>query len=210
VNDGGVTDEPRAHRLPVDAAAVIAAIQEQVESLPLPSWPVFALVDSDTPGWLCGFGETLGESQNGTTSVRIDYHPPGEAQRLIVQTQHDQSYWPSLRALLAQLDTDEEDGGEPLELAVEDEGAAASPPAANATVFIDGEPAPAITSHDSDRTVWYARTQDVAVVVAARRVTLKSVRLARIRVLAPFKDERRRIIRAFLAAQPWPPPPYRQ
>jgi hypothetical protein len=151
----------------------------------------------------------LGESQNGITSVRIDYRPPGEAQRLIVQTQHDQSYWPSLRALLAQLDTDE-DSGELLELAVEDEGAAASPPAANATVFIDGEPAPAITSHDSDRTVWYARTQDVAVVVAARRVPLRSVRLARIRALAPFKDERRRIIRAFLDAQPWPPPPYRQ
>jgi hypothetical protein len=187
---------------------VIAAIRERVENLPLPSWPVFALADSDTPGWLCGFGESFGESQNGITSVRIDYRPPGEAQRLIVQTQHEQRGWPSLRALLAQLDTDE-DSGEPLELAAEPEGAAASPPAANATLLIDGEPAPAITSHDSDRTVWYARPQDVAVVVAARRVPLKSVRLARIRALAPFKDERRRIIRAFLDAQPWPPPPYR-
>jgi hypothetical protein len=58
VNDSGVTDEPRAPRPGVDPAAVIAAIQERVENLPLPSWPVFALADSDTPGWLGGFGET--------------------------------------------------------------------------------------------------------------------------------------------------------
>jgi hypothetical protein len=183
---------------------VIGAIQERVESLRLPSWPVFALVDSDTPGWLWGFGE----SQNGVASVRIDYRPPGQAERLIVQTEHEQRCWPSLRALLVQLDTDE-DSDELLEFAVEPEGAAASPPAPNATLFIDGESVPAITSHDSDRTVWYARTQDVAVVVAARVVPLESVRLARIRELAPFKDERRRIVRTFLDAQPWPPPPYR-
>jgi len=151
---------------------VIAGIQEHVESVRLPSWPVFALVDSDTTGWLSGFGESLGQSQNGITSMRIDNRPAGKVQRLIVQTQHDQSYWPSLHALLAQLDPDE-GSGEPLELGVEDDGAPASPPAANVTVFIDGEPTPAIASHDSDRTVWYARTQDVAAVVAARCVRLK-------------------------------------
>lgn len=111
MDDERVTDRRPPPPPAVDPAEVIAAIQEHFERLRLPSWPVFGLANSDTPGWLYG----AGEDQHGVQVVRLDYRPPFQPERLIVQTHHDERPAPSLRTRLDQLN-DAEDDGEPLGL----------------------------------------------------------------------------------------------
>lgn len=163
-------------------------LQEHMQGLPLPDWPVFALTDG---GWLAGATD---DGRGSVGCIRLDHRAPGAAERLIVQTQPDPGEPVSLAYLLSQLYGD--DTGEPLTLAT------SAPDDTPTEALVDDRPTPAQIRTDGAAAVWTVRDQGVLVIVAARAVPLDRPALTRVADLLPFQRRRAVEIDRYLSEHP--------
>ena len=192
-------NERRRLRPAVDQEAMIAAIQTQAQTLELPDWPVFGLVDSDQPGWLCGGGM---DRVQGLRAVRLDCREPTGTQRLVAQTQPDGRGAPDLAAVAAQVLHDDDDG-EPLHL--HDSASTVTSPytVIETTVVVDGSEVGATElNYNRQATVWSVCVAGVVVIVATAHLELEHVELVRVTDLTPFKRERASVVERLLRQRP--------
>ena len=166
---------------------VQAEIQAHMQGLPLPGWPVLTLA-GDEAGWLAGARD---DGRESVDCVRLDFRPPGAAQRLVVQTQPDPGRPVSLAYVLSQLYGP--DDGEPLALAT------SAPDDTAAEALVDDRPTSARTRTDGAAVAWSISTDGVLVIVAARAVPLDRLALTRVADLLPFQRRRAVEIERYLS-----------
>jgi hypothetical protein len=163
----------------VDQDAVLAAVQAHAQALTLPDWPVFGLAADEGVGWLAGAAEQDGVLR----SIRLDYRPPDEPARLVVQTQPDDGVVPDLSLVAAQLRTSE---GQPLRLT----GAPAGRRDGELDVLVDGRTVRGTIHRHGDTSVWSVTTRGVLTVVAASGPEVSRPALTEITDLGPYKRRR--------------------
>lgn len=182
--------------------SVVAAIQNHVDAIELPAWPVYGLTDDDRLGWLSGVGES---SESGIEELRLSYRPPDEAERLVVHSQRRGTPTVDLARLLSWVqhgdDDDYPSGGENVAHQSIDTVTEA-PRDAEAT--INGTTVSATRWQTETTTAWRAHTEHATISVAARVVRLDTLNLIEITDLRPYQQRRATLVATYLAARNQP------